>query len=260
MNRPGNPGAVHTHIGHLVGLLGSFPLSRAPLRTPVPRRSALLSPSPRRPSSRSACATQLRSAWAVGSNCLPSADNNTAIPEPALPQSVRCEPTRPSGAGRPAEPAPVETGGGLDFGMVDTSSPKGQVSTKSGQLYTNALRAVVLNWLDEDECPPRIILCTPSKSIETWVLAAVWPENDVVRRCNWECHPNPEGQLRALPKRRRFEKRPDDYRRKQCEIKKAWPQVSTRLTEAARFEAEFLATIETVTAGRIRCEARDPQP
>ena len=199
MNRPGNPGAVHTHIGHLVGLLGSFPLSRAPLRTPVPRRSALLSPSPRRPSSRSACATQLRIAWVVGSNCLPSADNNTAIHEPALPQSVRCEPTRPSGAGRPAEPAPVETGGGLDFGIVDTSSPKGQVSTKSGQ-------------------------------------------------------------LQALPKRRRFEKRPDDYRRKQCEIKKAWPQVSTRLTEAARFEAEFLATIETVTAGRIRCEARDPQP
>ena len=102
MNRPGNPGAVHTHIGHLVGLLGSFPLSRAPLRTPVPRRSALLSPSPRRPSSRSACATQLRIAWAVGSNCLPSADNNTAIHEPALPESVRCEPVRPSGARRPA--------------------------------------------------------------------------------------------------------------------------------------------------------------
>ena len=26
--------------------------------------------------------------------------------------------------------------GGLDFGMVDTSSPKGQVSTKPGQLHT----------------------------------------------------------------------------------------------------------------------------
>ena len=113
--------------------------------TTVPRRSrrissrsALLNPSTRRPSSRSDCATQLRIAWAVGSNCLPSADNNTAIHEPALPESVRCEPTRPSGAGRPAEPAPVETGGGLDFGMVDTSSPKGQVSTKSGQLHPSA--------------------------------------------------------------------------------------------------------------------------
>ena len=71
----------------------------------ISSRSALLNPSARRPSSRSACANQLRIAWAVGSNCLPSADNNTAIPEPALPESVRCEPARPSGAGRPAEPA-----------------------------------------------------------------------------------------------------------------------------------------------------------
>ena len=111
-------------------------------------------------SSRSACATQLRIAWTVGSNCLPSADNNTAVHELTPPESVRCEPARPSGAGRPAEPAPVKTGSGLDFGIVDTSSPtrhsrnqtpvgedhrrfvedftdrgpKGQVSTKSRQL------------------------------------------------------------------------------------------------------------------------------
>ena len=108
---------------------------------------------------------------------------------------------------------------------------------------TNALRAVVLNWLGEHECPPRIVLCTPSKSIETWVLAAIWPENDVIRRDDWECRPNPEGQLAALPGHRRFKKRPDDYRRKQSEIAKAWPEVSARLTEAARFEAEFLAAL-----------------
>ena len=108
---------------------------------------------------------------------------------------------------------------------------------------TNALRAVVLNWLGEHECPPQIVLCTPSKSIEAWVLAAIWPENNVVRRGDWECRPDPEGQLAALPKHRRFEKHPGDYRRRQSEIEKAWPQVSERLMEAARFEAEFLAAI-----------------
>ena len=108
---------------------------------------------------------------------------------------------------------------------------------------TNALRAVVLNWLGEDERPPRIVLCTPSKSIEAWVLAAVWPENNVVRRDDWECRPNPESQLAALPRRRRFEKHPDDYRHRQSEITEAWPRVSARLTEAARFGAEFLAAI-----------------
>ena len=106
---------------------------------------------------------------------------------------------------------------------------------------TNALRAVVLNWLGESACPPRVVLCTPSKNIEAWVLAAVWPENNVVRRDDWECHSDPEDQLKALPKHRRFGKHQDDYRRKQSEIKEAWLTVSARLTEGARFKKEFLA-------------------
>ena len=108
---------------------------------------------------------------------------------------------------------------------------------------TNALRAVVLNWLGEQERPPRVVLCTPSKSIEAWMLAAICPENPVVRRDDWECRPNPEGQLATLPGDQRFRKRPEDYRGKQGEIEKAWPQISARLTEAARFEAEFLAAV-----------------
>ena len=108
---------------------------------------------------------------------------------------------------------------------------------------TNALRAVVLNWLGEHERPPRIVLCTPSKSIEAWMLAAVWPEGNVVQRDDWECRPNPESQLAALPRHRRFKKRPDAYRRKQGDMESAWPEVSERLTEAARFESEFLSAI-----------------
>ena len=108
---------------------------------------------------------------------------------------------------------------------------------------TDALRKVVLNWLGEPETHPRIVLCTPSRNIEAWVLAAVWPDNPVVKRDDWECHRNPERQLTALPRRRRFNKRPDDYRRKQEEIRKAWPGVSSRLAEAGRFEAEFSACV-----------------
>ena len=125
---------------------------------------------------------------------------------------------------------------------------------------TNTLRAVVLNWLGERGCPPRVVLCMPSKSIEAWVLAAVWPEGNVVQRDDWECRRNPEGQLAALPIHQRFRKHVGDYRRKQSEIEAAWQNVSARLTEAARFETEFLAAIRTVTTGRIRGEARDPQP
>ena len=111
---------------------------------------------------------------------------------------------------------------------------------------TNALRTVVLNWLGEQECPPRTVLCTPSKSIEAWVLAAICPKNRLVRQDDWECHLNPESQLATLPKGQRFKKRPKDYRRKEGELEKAWPCVSARLTEAKRFETEFLAALESL--------------
>ena len=108
---------------------------------------------------------------------------------------------------------------------------------------TDVLRKVVLNWLGESNTPPQVVLSTPSKNIEAWVLAAVWPDNNLVRRNDWECRRNPEDQLRALPRARRFEKRQDDYRDKQKEIENGWPDVAARLTEAGRFETEFLAVI-----------------
>ena len=108
---------------------------------------------------------------------------------------------------------------------------------------TSALRAVVLNWLGEYECPLRIVLCTPSKSTEAWVIAAIWPGNNLVRRADWECRPNPEGQLAALPRQLRFKKRPSDYRRWESTLTAAWPTVSARLTEAARFDEELRAAV-----------------
>ena len=108
---------------------------------------------------------------------------------------------------------------------------------------TDALRAVVLNWLGESDTPPQVVLSTPSKSLEAWVIAAVWPDNPLVQRDDWECRRNPGGQLAALPTARRFRKHQDDYRRKQEEIENGWPAVAARLTEAGRFEREFLTAI-----------------
>ena len=114
---------------------------------------------------------------------------------------------------------------------------------------TNALRSVVLNWLGERKCPSRTVLCTPSKSTEAWVLAAMWPDNELVRQDDWECRPNPASQLAALPKDRRFTKSTEDYQRIERELMEAWPRISARLTEAERFKAEFLAAIPAVAGG-----------
>ncbi len=108
---------------------------------------------------------------------------------------------------------------------------------------TNALRAVILNWLGEDECHPQIVLCTPSKNMEAWVLAAVCPDHGVVAYGDWECRQNPQDQLGTLPLRQRFRKRPFDYLSRQSTITSMWPNVCARLEEAKRLEEEFLAAI-----------------
>lgn len=108
---------------------------------------------------------------------------------------------------------------------------------------TRALRTVILGWLGEARCPAQVVLCIPSKSIETWVIAAVCPNNRMVLRGDWECHPNPERQLGTLPLAERFRKAVADYRDRQDQITSAWPTLCQGLTEAARFETELLATL-----------------
>lgn len=112
---------------------------------------------------------------------------------------------------------------------------------------TDALRRVVLNWLGEHNTPSRVVLCTPSKNTEAWVVAAVWPDNDQVQRDDWECRANPAAELRRLPGSKRFTKRQVDYRGRQEEIQLGWPGVSVKLTEAGRFEGELRAAISAKT-------------
>ena len=116
---------------------------------------------------------------------------------------------------------------------------------------TNALRTVILGWLGERQCPCRVVLCTPSTNVEAWVIAAVWPTNPMITRGDWECHPNPEGQLGNLPRNRRFRKRAGDYRDRQNELTKGWPRVSATLQEAARFQRELLAACPIASSSAI---------
>ena len=87
------------------------------------------------------------------------------------------------------------------------------------------------------------ILCTPSKTMDAWMLTAIFADNDAFQKEDWECHSNPERQLNALPKEKRFSKKKRDYLERSEEISQAWPRVSATLTEAKRFEEEFLHAI-----------------
>ena len=106
---------------------------------------------------------------------------------------------------------------------------------------TNALRTVVLNWLGETSIPPNLVMCMPSMKMDAWVIAAVSPENPVVQKADWECRADPLSQLAALPKRQRFEKSQSGYLGKYDEIMAGWRGVAETLTEAARFQEDFLS-------------------
>jgi hypothetical protein len=110
---------------------------------------------------------------------------------------------------------------------------------------TNNLRRVMLGWMGETAIPAKTVLCTPSKSLETWVLLALFPQNQFSRSANLECRANPDGQLQAQPLAGRLirggKKDIVKYRDHAADMAAAWPAVRLRCTEAERFSLEFVA-------------------
>jgi hypothetical protein len=111
---------------------------------------------------------------------------------------------------------------------------------------TDALRLVILSWVGETRTPPRTVLCTPSKSTEAWVMAAFFPNDREMTRLGWECHSNPEGRLAQQSLAHRFSKRRADYEARASELRTAWPAIVARLSEAERFENDFMIAIQSL--------------
>ena len=112
---------------------------------------------------------------------------------------------------------------------------------------TNLLRQVVLGWLSEDSIPPSTVLCTPSKSMETWVLAALYPADPIVLAGTLECRDAPANLLSAKPAQLRLvrgsKKVVERYQDRAGDIGRQWSRVRALCSEAERFSSEFLAVI-----------------
>ena len=145
----------------------------------------------------------------------------------------------------------------VDADVAGMTYEKGKIDDKTKDLpckkacppasdTTDALRSVVLRWMGEKQTPNRVVLCTPSKSLETWVMAALFPRNGVFAKKGWECYENPKAQLGQQPKANRIKKCVGDYDAKRSQFRDAWPQVSRKLTEAGRFSKEFLAVVDSI--------------
>ncbi len=108
---------------------------------------------------------------------------------------------------------------------------------------TDALRAVMLRWTGESAIPARVVLCTPSKSMDAWVMEAFFPDDREMNRLGKECHGGPASRLAQQPKRARFSK--SGYRGKAAEFEKRWTKVTNALDEARRYETEFVAALRS---------------
>lgn len=113
---------------------------------------------------------------------------------------------------------------------------------------TDRLRRVLLRWAGEKDAPERTVLCTPSKSTEAWVLAAVFPNDPAVVSGNLECLRHPESRLGQQPIRTRINKSVSDYEKHKDTLREAWTRVTETCTEAQRFSGEFLEVVNQGTS------------
>lgn len=109
---------------------------------------------------------------------------------------------------------------------------------------TDQLRNVVLRWIGQSRLPQRVVFCTPSKSMEAWVMKALFPHDREARKRNWECYPKPARRLGQQTVEKRIQKSVRDYENNKKEIESRWQAIVKELTEAKRFQEEFLGVIQ----------------
>jgi hypothetical protein len=106
----------------------------------------------------------------------------------------------------------------------------------------DAVRSVLLSWIDEGQAPPKTVLCVPSMCTESWVLAALFPEDPTVQ-AGVECLADPEAHLARQPKKARVRKARRDYESHRQTFTERWPGLASTLSQARRFDEDVRRTI-----------------
>lgn len=108
---------------------------------------------------------------------------------------------------------------------------------------TDPLRLVLLGWLNEAAIPPNGLFCTPSKSTETWVLVALFPDDESAKKADIECRWDCEVRLRKYGLIKSGQKLIHKYQENEEGIAAGWATVRKRCSEAERFSSDFLAMV-----------------
>lgn len=109
----------------------------------------------------------------------------------------------------------------------------------------NALRKVVTQWLSPTKIEPNGVVCIPSKSIEAWVVAAVYGQTDPDVLHDLECNLNLDTYLHKQPAKKRLirshngrlRKNRKEYERIEANVLKNWELVCRHCPQAKQFQA-----------------------
>jgi hypothetical protein len=98
------------------------------------------------------------------------------------------------------------------------------------------LHNVIKSWLGNATIGQKTVLCLPSKSLGSWLAAAILPVSHTLMN-NLECNPTLEQKLEQLPLKYRVKKNQADFRKHESSVKKNWNSIKSVCAQAAIFDA-----------------------
>ncbi|MCQ3979325.1 MAG: hypothetical protein DPW09_38380 [Anaerolineae bacterium] len=87
----------------------------------------------------------------------------------------------------------VDAGIAIEHDLQDedeTPIPDIQQPCPPIQLTANQLKHVIERWLQQDILPPQVILAIPAQDTENWTFAALFPDDELCSRNDYECTKN----------------------------------------------------------------------
>jgi len=104
------------------------------------------------------------------------------------------------------------------------------------------VKNLLLSWLGIPEVGAKTVLCIPSKTSESWLAAAVFPENgDLLAEL--ECDFDMAGKLSRLPLAQRIKKSKPAYMRHANRITNQWAAVRVMCSQADVFHRQVLCRV-----------------
>lgn len=101
-------------------------------------------------------------------------------------------------------------------------------------------RSCILSWAGVSNTGGNTILCVPSKTIESWLAAAILNDNHALQN-NLECNFRVAEQMANLPKRERVKKSRAEYNKHRLAVQTSWQSVRKKCSQAERFSLEIEA-------------------